>query len=340
MGRIRLSVCIPVYNFAAFIGATLESILPQSTEEVEVLVVDGASTDNTAEVLAKYQRTFPRLEYVRLTERGGIDRDMASSVQRARGLHCWLFGGDDIMMPGALAHVLREIEGGHDVLLCESILCRFDMTPLRKHNLLRIDRDRVFDLHDEEERREYFRRAMNTAAFFSFCSSLVIKKARWDSVVAGDSFAGSHWAHAARIFQMIPEGLQVKYLRSPHLYKRGENDSFLDRGLVNRYRITIEGYLELAHRFFDPESVEAHHIRRAIMAEHNLKSLLNAKLMCQDQGLHQDLLLLDRLASTLYRRPHLSIRLKGIVYNHAPRLLLRIAKRLYGSAQTFFRGPR
>ena len=54
---VRLSICIPVYNFGPFVGQTLDSILGQSGmgEGVEVLVVDGASTDNTEEVVGDRQ---------------------------------------------------------------------------------------------------------------------------------------------------------------------------------------------------------------------------------------------------------------------------------------------
>ena len=56
MDDIRLSICIPTYNFGEFIGATLQSIIKQATDEVEIVVVDGASTDNTAEVVRAFQR--------------------------------------------------------------------------------------------------------------------------------------------------------------------------------------------------------------------------------------------------------------------------------------------
>ena len=50
----RLSICIATYNRASCIGETLRSIIPQITEEVEIVVVDGASTDNTCNVVKSY----------------------------------------------------------------------------------------------------------------------------------------------------------------------------------------------------------------------------------------------------------------------------------------------
>ena len=49
-----LSICIATYNRASYIGETLDSIIPQLDDDVELLVVDGASTDNTEDVVRKY----------------------------------------------------------------------------------------------------------------------------------------------------------------------------------------------------------------------------------------------------------------------------------------------
>src|ERR1700674_2032053 len=65
MREIKLSVCIATLNRGAFLGATLESIICQATDEVEIVVLDGASTDNTGDVIRQYQECFPRLRYFR-----------------------------------------------------------------------------------------------------------------------------------------------------------------------------------------------------------------------------------------------------------------------------------
>ena len=334
MKKILLSLCIPVYNFGAFIGETLASIIPQVTDEVEIVVVDGASTDHTADVIASVQRSFPRLRYHRLDKRGGIDRDMAIAVELAQGEYCWLFGGDDIMAKGAITEILTQIQGGHDLYLCESILCRSDMTPIGKHNLLAAEHEQIFELADPAIRADYFSRARNTAAFFSFCSSLIFKKARWDAAPVDDQFVGSHWDHVARFFRMIPHGLRIKYLSVPHLSKRGDNDSFIDQGIVNRYRITIEGFDRLSRAFFAPGSPEDFHIRRAMKAEHNLKALLDAKLLCHDRGSAEDLVILDKLARMQYGYPLLSNRFMLFVYQYSPVSLLRVAKPVYAFIKT------
>ena len=146
---------------------------------------------------------------------------MARTVELAIGEYCWLFSGDDIMQPGAIARVLAELSLGCDVYVLESMLCRRDMTPIGRHGILDVPEATTFRLDDPGERLEYFRRSRNTAAFFAFCSSLVVRKARWDAASIDDSWFGTCWAHAARILSMIPAGLAVRYVPDPLLAKRG-----------------------------------------------------------------------------------------------------------------------
>lgn len=323
MSKALLSICIPVYNFGAFIGETLESIIRQASQEIEIVVVDGASTDNTEEVINKYQKQFPGLRYYRLDKRGGIDRDMAKSVELASGEYCWLFGGDDIMMQGALPRILNKLSSGFDLYLCESILCDFNLHPLAKHNLLNTNSEKTFALEDKEERLQYFTIALNTAAFFSFCGALIFKKSVWDSVQINESFVGSCWAHVARFFEIIPNGLKMTYLPEPCLYKRGDNDSFREKGIVHRFKIAIDGYNKLADAFFGKSSMEAFHIRRVLRNEFPLHWFFYVKSECHKKNLTGDIFVLDNLVQTLYFDPLLRNRIYLLIYAYTPLSIYR-----------------
>ena len=108
MNPIRLSICMPTYNFGRFIGDALESILRQAADDVEIVVLDGASTDNTSEVVRSFQARFPKLHYHRRDRRGGIDRDMAHAVELANGEYCWFMTDDDLLKPGAITEISRK----------------------------------------------------------------------------------------------------------------------------------------------------------------------------------------------------------------------------------------
>jgi len=328
MTPIRLSICMPTYNFGRFIGDALESILRQAADDVEIVVLDGASTDNTSEVVRSFQARFPRLHYHRRDRRGGIDRDMAHAVELANGEYCWLFSSDDIMREGALGDVLEKITMGCDLYLCGLTLCTFDMQPIRQHRILRLRCDAEFDLANEQDRLRYFQLAETTAAFFSFMGSLIIRKSRWDAIPFSEAFDGTLWAHVARIFAMIPQGLRLKYLSQSYLYKRGDNDSFMDKGPGHRYKLAFEGYDRLADAFFPRGSIEANAIRRAVRDELSIRALLNFKL--EDTRVNKDdILLLDRLAAAVYRERSPISRALFLMYKMTPLPLARAASVVY-----------
>ena len=93
MSQYLLTICIATYNRAGFLADTLGSILAQidAHDDVEVLVVDGNSTDNTEVVVKELQSGCRNLRYQKLKEKGGIDKDFDIAVNSSLGLYCWLF---------------------------------------------------------------------------------------------------------------------------------------------------------------------------------------------------------------------------------------------------------
>lgn len=316
--QVRLSICIPTYNFGPFIGATLESILPQVVDGVEVVILDGGSTDQTPEVVRGFQDRLPRLVYERRAERGGIDRDLARTVGLGSGDYCWLFCADDLMKPGAVAAMLDHIRSGLDVYVCGFTLCTREMAPISDQPVAALHTDTAFDLGRPDDRRRYFAAALSTTAFFSFAGSLILRRARWDSRELDEDFVGSCWAHVARLFSIIADdGLTLGYLATPYLFKRTENDSFLDSGIVRRYALAIDGYHRLAAAFFGPDSPEAGDIRRVVTNEFPPWILLHAKAEATRLR-PADLPLIDRLAAKTYADPSPANRVRHLIYRLTP----------------------
>lgn len=96
-----VSVCIPVYQGERHLPATLESVLTQEGVDLEVVVVDNASTDGTAAVLASYDD--PRLRVVRQPRTVPMTENFAAAVAATTGEHVKVCCADDLLLPGALA---------------------------------------------------------------------------------------------------------------------------------------------------------------------------------------------------------------------------------------------
>lgn len=331
---VKLTVAVPTFNFGRFIGVTLDSILPQAGAGVEVLVVDGASTDDTEGVVRKRMERFPALRYHRLERKGGIDRDMAAAVGLARGEYCWLFSADDVMLPGALADVLGRLDDGADVYLLRYRQCSFDLSPKYLYPFFGPEEEARHDLHDASQRAAYLRSALATTALFSFMGSLVVRKGAWAGAVFDESFYGSCWAHAARLLAVAKERpLVVQYLPGPYLDKRDDNDSFSEGGVARRVAITVDGYNRIADRTFGRSSEEACQVRRLLKNEYPLANLLFLKLRVWRTGGREDRDLMRRLVGALHSDGTLPDRLKILLWNLAPVPLLAAADRIRRSLE-------
>jgi abequosyltransferase len=173
MSNPLLSICIATYNRADFIGETLDSITPQLTEDVEVLVVDGASTDNTEEVMHDYLQRCERIRYVRLPSKGGIDYDYNQAVELARGEYCWLFTDDDIIKPGTIRAIIDQIRKSYDLIIINAEVRNLDLSELLQKRRIGILKNKVYSINDFEQ---FF---IDNTPYMSFIGCVVIRRSIW-----------------------------------------------------------------------------------------------------------------------------------------------------------------
>lgn len=102
-----ISVLIAAYNCAGFITRAINSALDQSVPVLEVLVVDDASTDDTAAVVAAMARQDARIRLLSLAQNGGPSRARNAGLDQARGDWVAILDADDAMLPDRLQHMLE-----------------------------------------------------------------------------------------------------------------------------------------------------------------------------------------------------------------------------------------
>jgi glycosyltransferase involved in cell wall biosynthesis len=95
-----VSIVIPTYNRARFIGQAVTSALNQTYRELEVIVVDDGSTDNTQSILSTFEDT--RLQIVRLEKNSGRSRARNIALRAARGEYMSFLDSDDYYLPGKI----------------------------------------------------------------------------------------------------------------------------------------------------------------------------------------------------------------------------------------------
>ena len=298
---IKLSVCIPTYNRATFIGETLESILRQGSEHIEVVVMDGASTDNTTEVVASYQQRHANLVYHRGQANRGVDRDMAAAVELARGEYCWLMSSDDLIAPGAMEIVLAEIASGADIYFCNVTLCDIQMRPIKSTRYMSPHRQTdVFDFSDRVQFINYLSLATSNNALFCYMSNLVFRREGWLAVGFNSRFDRTGYAHVYTLLSSVKSRGVVKYVSAPLVWNRGDNDSFSSQGLEKRYLLDFDGYQLLADQLFADDQVLREAFLHVMTREHPWYRL--AKLRASMESDRQWERIISKLSAFGYRR--------------------------------------
>jgi glycosyltransferase involved in cell wall biosynthesis len=98
----RISIVTPSYNQGAFIEDTVRSVLLQRYPNLEYIVMDGGSSDDTLERLEPYR---PRLAHLQSAPDGGQSAAIAAGFARSTGDIMAYLNSDDILLPGALRFV-------------------------------------------------------------------------------------------------------------------------------------------------------------------------------------------------------------------------------------------
>lgn len=106
----HVSVVIPAYQNAAYIEATMDSVLAQSYTDFEVVVADHSSTDATPELLRRYTDD-PRVRLLNTPTGGGAERNWNRVSDAATGRLIKLVCGDDLLYPDLLARQVEAMDG-------------------------------------------------------------------------------------------------------------------------------------------------------------------------------------------------------------------------------------
>ena len=110
---IKVSVILPIYNVASYLEEAFASILNQSLKDIEIIAVDDGSTDNSWEIIKKYQQQDRRIMAFRQENQGqSVARNLA--LQHATGEYIYMMDSDDMLTdPDVLLTCYEYAEKNH-----------------------------------------------------------------------------------------------------------------------------------------------------------------------------------------------------------------------------------
>jgi glycosyltransferase involved in cell wall biosynthesis len=197
--RPLLTLAIPTYNRGVFLRQFLDSVRDQlrSNSEVELIVSDNASTDETPEIMEEESRRGTRLTYIRNPENIGPDANFLQCYERAGGKYVWVMGDDDVLAPYALQRIVGCLFGDEfDLVYLTPFGFEGDYAPQGNPSPTQWN-VRTFDDPEPFVRRVHF--------FFAMISANIVNKDRVESIghEPFSKLVGSNLIHLGWIFTAL-----------------------------------------------------------------------------------------------------------------------------------------
>lgn len=141
----RITIVTPSYNQGDYIEDTILSVLNQGYPNLEYIIIDGGSTDQTVEIIQKYSH---RLSFWVSEKDNGQSHAINKGFERATGSIINWLNSDDQLMPGALHRIAELFQSNPDAMLIHGRIEYFgDTIPYRSKNLSKKDLELRYIAH-------------------------------------------------------------------------------------------------------------------------------------------------------------------------------------------------
>jgi len=181
---ILISIIIPVFNLEGYVGECLESITRQAFRGIEIVAIDGGSSDASRQIMENWRQREPRLSVLHADRIGpGLARNIGYAA--ARGEYIWFVDGDDTIVAGCLDAIAERLEGTHpDVLLigCQAVHPDGRSESSVEYDLMGIDTTECFTLDEQP----------SVLHLTMTCWNKIIRRDFFDSI---DAQFASDWPH-------------------------------------------------------------------------------------------------------------------------------------------------
>jgi len=140
----NLSVIMPCYNHSRFLCESIEGVLGQTYDNLELIIVDDFSDDNSVEIIEKYKNIDSRIKFIYHSSNMGVSKSRNDAISLSTGKYIAFCDADDIWERNKIEVQLEALEqqADYDVVYCDSIIITEDSIPTG---------DRFSDIHNNRK---------------------------------------------------------------------------------------------------------------------------------------------------------------------------------------------
>lgn len=267
-----LSICIPTYNRSSCLAELLDSIIAQNVPEIEVIVSDDGSSDDTGEVAQGYGRRIANFTYLRQPINIGVDRNVAAVTAAATGDYLWLVGDDDRLERGGVRRVMDALERWPGVAALTVGVIDYDVTMRQITGVRGMPETQCLTGAGVVFSR--------VGELLGYISATIVNRRKWETAAAEPHARSMKNLYSPVYIAGRAVGTDGTWgiVKEPCVGFRSGNDQLKRRvGWLERLKIDVRAYDEIADLLFasDPRARRAMATR--VFNTHVVARILNAK---------------------------------------------------------------
>jgi glycosyltransferase involved in cell wall biosynthesis len=218
----KITVIMPAYNHEQYIAEAIESVLNQTYRDLELIVINDASTDNTRSVIELYVKKYPDIVYIiDKAKNEGTVAGLNDGIKHARGEYILWLSSDDAFVPDILEKELSVLLDAPQYRICFSGCCEADETMRVTYKYIK---------KDYVSHPELIYRDLAAANIINGCSILVHRSCYQKVGPFDPRFKYAHdyhmWLRLACEYDIlyIPEALVTQRFHTTQVTKLGKNE--------------------------------------------------------------------------------------------------------------------
>ena len=119
----KVSIIVPVYNVSNYLGKCLESLVNQSLKDIEIIVINDGSTDNSLEIAREYEKKYSNILTVYSQNNGGLSDARNHGLKYAKGKYIAFVDSDDYVKKDMFLKLYNYgVKNDLDVVVSDTIV--------------------------------------------------------------------------------------------------------------------------------------------------------------------------------------------------------------------------
>jgi glycosyltransferase involved in cell wall biosynthesis len=257
----RVSVIITAYNSASLISETLQSVYRQTYQNIEVIVADDGSTDNTKALI---EEKFPETKYY-WKPNGGQPSARNLGISHATGELIAFVDSDDVWEPEKISRQVDEFRKAPDLMWCYCDCLEFEGAPSNVTGRF----SSMSQPHDGEILETLFIHNFITSPTIMLRRSVIEEIGTWDEKVQ----RAEDWNMWLRIAAHFP----IKYISEPLAFYRRHADNKRSKISLDQY---LESHLQVYNNVLSANRERLYHLRHRALSNIYYKLGLSAIKAC------------------------------------------------------------